>query len=137
MLTLKIKTALPALVAASGILLGGVLTEARADALSEAAGQYRINASSHIAFSVGQVGGGGISGDFANFRGTFRLDGRDIGRSTVQFTLVPASVRTGEPRVEASCARTPSSTWPIFPRSRSNPRALPGPVKTAQGSMAC
>ena len=98
--TLKIKSALPALVAAWGILLGGVLTGARADALSEAAGQYRINASSHIAFSVGQVGGGGISGDFANFRGTFRLDGRDIGRSTVQFTLVPASVRTGEPRVE-------------------------------------
>jgi polyisoprenoid-binding protein YceI len=100
MLTLKFKSTLSMLAVASGILLGGALAGARADALSEAAGQYRINASSHIAFSVGQVGGGGISGDFSSFRGTFRIDGSDIGRSTVQFTLVPASVRTGEPRTE-------------------------------------
>ena len=100
MLTLKFKSTSSMLAVASGILLGGALAGARADALSEAAGQYRINASSHIAFSIGQVGGGGISGDFSRFRGTFRIDGSDIGRSTVQFTLVPESVRTGEPRTE-------------------------------------
>jgi polyisoprenoid-binding protein YceI len=73
---------------------------AHSDPLAEAAGNYRIAPSSRIAFSVAQVGGGGIAGDFGEFRGTFRIDGKDIGRSNVSFTLMPASVRTGEPRVE-------------------------------------
>lgn len=73
---------------------------ALADKLSEAAGQYRIDGSSHIAFTVSQVGGGGISGDFGKFSGSFKLDAGDIGRSSVKFTLMPESVRTGDARVE-------------------------------------
>ena len=97
---LKVKSALPMLAIASSILFGAILAEAHADPLSEAAGQYRIDASSHISFRVDQVGGGGISGHFGEFRGSFRINAEDIGRSTVQITLMPASVRTGEPRVE-------------------------------------
>jgi len=80
--------------------LFGLAGAAQADALAEAAGKYRIEPSSHIGFSIGQVGGGGIAGDFGRFRGSFRIDGRNIGRSNVDFTLIPASVRTGEARVE-------------------------------------
>jgi len=79
------------------LILAGV---AHADELADAAGKYRIDPSSHISFSVGQVAGGGIKGDFGKFRGTFRIDGRNIGKSNVDFTLLPASVRTGETRVE-------------------------------------
>lgn len=73
---------------------------ARADKLSDAAGQYRIDGSSQVDFTVSKVGGGGISGDFGTFNGSFTLDGRDIGRSSVKFTLMPGSVRTGDARVE-------------------------------------
>ncbi|MGB3386643.1 MAG: YceI family protein [Pseudaminobacter sp.] len=75
-------------------------SSARADALSEAAGSYRIEPSSRIAFHVGQIAGGGIDGDFAQFHGTFSIDGRDVGRSKVSITLIPASVRAREKRVE-------------------------------------
>lgn len=78
----------------------GLVVDARADALSEAAGSYSIEPSSRIAFHVGQVAGGGIDGDFAQFRGTFSIDGKNVGRSKVSFTLMPASVRAREKRVE-------------------------------------
>ena len=96
----RVKSAFPMLVLTSAILFGSAISEARSDPLSDAAGQYRIEPSSRIAFNVGKVGGGGISGDFGEFRGTFRIDAKDVGRSTVQLTLMPESVRTGEPRVE-------------------------------------
>jgi polyisoprenoid-binding protein YceI len=75
------------------------VVSAHADALSEAAGNYRIDPSSRIAFHVGQIAGGGIDGDFAQFSGTFNINGTNIGQSKVSFTLMPASVRTREARV--------------------------------------
>ena len=54
------KPTFPMLVLTSAILFGSVISEARSDPLSDAAGQYRIEPSSRIAFSVGKVGGGGI-----------------------------------------------------------------------------
>jgi polyisoprenoid-binding protein YceI len=75
-------------------------SEAKAPTLDDAAGRYDIDGSSQINFSVGQVGGGGISGKFGKFSGTFQLDGQDIRRSIVQFALFPETVQTGEPRIE-------------------------------------
>lgn len=74
---------------------------AQADALSLAAGSYRIDKSSTIRFAVDQVGGGGIRGVFAEYSGSFSIDGQDIGRSTVSITLFPQSVRANEARVDA------------------------------------
>lgn len=88
------------IVLSAGLAALFVSLPAHADPLAEAAGKYSIAPSSRIAFSVAQVGGGGIAGDFGQFRGIFRIDGKDIGRSNVSFTLLPASVRTGEARVE-------------------------------------
>jgi polyisoprenoid-binding protein YceI len=75
---------------------------ALADALlSQASGRYRIEAAkSRIGFSVSQVGGGGISGTFADFAGKFEINGRNISRSKVEISIAPASVATGKPRVE-------------------------------------
>jgi polyisoprenoid-binding protein YceI len=78
----------------------GLSGPAQADTLNDVAGKYRIEPSSHVGFRVGQVGGNGINGNFRRFRGTFRIDGHDIGKSNVDFTLMPASVQTGEARVE-------------------------------------
>lgn len=81
--------------------LAGLAGAANADALSEAAGQYRIEPSSHIGFHIGEVGGDpGITGDFSKFHGTFRIDAHNFERSSVQFELMPASVRTGEARID-------------------------------------
>lgn len=74
---------------------------ASADTLSEVAGRYNIQPSSHVGFTVAQVGGGGIVGDFKKFSGVFALNQSDIGRSTIDFTLYPESVSTGQPRVES------------------------------------
>ncbi len=74
---------------------------AAADALSQAAGSYRIDGSSSIRFAVDQVGGGGIRGSFGAYKGSFRIDGRDVGRSSVTITLYPKSVHANEARVEA------------------------------------
>ncbi|WP_153020242.1 YceI family protein [Paramesorhizobium deserti] len=79
------------------LLLSGA---AWADTLADVAGRYAIAPSSAISFSVGQVGGGGISGKFPKFSGTIELDPGNIGRSRVTFTLAPGSVTTGEARVE-------------------------------------
>ncbi|PSJ60186.1 polyisoprenoid-binding protein [Mesorhizobium soli] len=73
---------------------------AQADPLAEAAGEYRIEPSSHIGFRVEKVGGGYLAGDFGQFRGTFRIDGHNIAGSNVDFVVMPASVRTGEARTE-------------------------------------
>jgi len=87
----------PAGVAALAFLLQS--SAATADELSEAAGRYRIDAGSRIAFHVAQAGGGGISGRFDRFSGTFTLK-KDIGSSDVQIVIDADSVRTGEPRSE-------------------------------------
>ncbi|OBZ96422.1 polyprenyl-pyrophosphate binding protein [Pararhizobium polonicum] len=90
--------------AAAAILAGfsiqPAIALAKAPSLDDAAGRYDIDGSSQINFSVGQVGGGGISGKFGKFSGTFQLDGQDIGRSVVEFALFPETVQTGEPRIE-------------------------------------
>ena len=86
----------------SAFIVVFVVLPALADALlSQASGRYRIDAAkSRIGFSVAQVGGGGISGTFGDFAGKFEIDGRDISRSKVEISIVPASVATGVPRVE-------------------------------------
>lgn len=74
---------------------------ARAPALADAAGNYRIARSSIIRFNVPHVGGGGgIAGQFTNFSGAFRIDGRNVARSSVEFTLYPDGVRARERRIE-------------------------------------
>ncbi|MRG57392.1 polyisoprenoid-binding protein [Phyllobacterium sp. SYP-B3895] len=72
-----------------------------ADTLSDVAGRYRIQPSSRVGFTVSQVGGGGITGDFKKFSGVFALNSSDIKRSEIDFTLYPESVSTGEARVES------------------------------------
>ncbi len=73
---------------------------AQADTLAEVAGRYKIQSSSRVGFTVSQVGGGGITGDFKKFSGVFSLDNSNIGRSVIDFTLYPESVSTGQARVE-------------------------------------
>ncbi|MBS3649097.1 polyisoprenoid-binding protein [Pseudaminobacter sp. 19-2017] len=80
-------------------LLGG-LSPAAADALAQGAGSYRIAPNSSIRFHVGQVAGAGINGSFGSFGGSFAINGNDVSKSSVAFTLYPKSVRAGEPRVE-------------------------------------
>ncbi|KQS88316.1 MULTISPECIES: YceI family protein [unclassified Rhizobium] len=82
------------------LTLASGFAQAKAPSLDDAAGRYDIDGSSKISFSVDQVGGGGISGSFGKFSGTFQLDGRDIRRSVVEFSLFPESVQTGEERIE-------------------------------------
>lgn len=76
------------------------LAFAAAPDLADAAGNYGITSASRIHFTVAQAGGGGIVGDFGKFSGSFRIDRNDVGHSTVEFTLYPESVKTGEKRVE-------------------------------------
>jgi len=74
---------------------------ANADTLADVAGRYKIDASSRIGFVVEQIGGGGISGDFKKFSGVFSLNNGDISRSSIEFTLFPESVNTGQSRIES------------------------------------
>jgi polyisoprenoid-binding protein YceI len=69
--------------------------------LKDAAGHYAITpAGSSLAFAVDSVAGKGISGKFTQYSGSIVIDG-DIGRSSVRITIVPASVETGQDRVDA------------------------------------
>lgn len=86
--------------AACALVLATTGAQARAPSLDDAAGRYSIDGSSQINFSVAQAGGGGISGKFGKFSGTFQLDGRDIRKSVVEFSLFPETVETGEPRID-------------------------------------
>lgn len=85
---------------AVGLLSFSSAMTAQADTLSALGGRYVIGPSSRVAFSVAQVGGGGINGVFSRFSGTFDLHPDNIARSSVNFSLQPESVATGEPRVE-------------------------------------
>jgi polyisoprenoid-binding protein YceI len=69
--------------------------------LAAAAGRYVISNSSNIAFSVDQVGGGGIKGRFAKFSGSFNLKAGDLTHALVTFELKPDSVSTGQERVDS------------------------------------
>ena len=72
---------------------------ASADALSEAAGNYRIDSSSRINFEVDQVGGGGIKGSFGSYSGSFRIDGNNVSKSKVTITLFSKSVKANQARI--------------------------------------
>lgn len=72
---------------------------ARTPTLEEAAGRYAILPSSTIGFAVDQAGGGGIKGRFGSFSGTFSLAKGNLERAVVNFDLKPASVETGQPRI--------------------------------------
>jgi polyisoprenoid-binding protein YceI len=90
------------LITLAGFVLPASASQAKAPTLDDAAGRYDIDGSSQINFKVGQVGGGGgISGKFTKFSGTFQLDSGDIGKSVVEFSLFPETVQTGEPRIES------------------------------------
>jgi polyisoprenoid-binding protein YceI len=62
---------------ASALLLASTIGQvwaANTPELSEVAGKYTVTPSSRIAFSVAQVGGGGIKGVFGKFSGSFTLE---------------------------------------------------------------
>jgi polyisoprenoid-binding protein YceI len=88
--------------AVAGALFGGpaAVLPALAITLEEAAGSYRVADNSQIRFSVGQVGGGGIAGEFATFTCTLQLNAADPSRSVVVFDLYPESVSTGQQRID-------------------------------------
>jgi len=74
---------------------------AAATDLKDAAGNYAImTAGSSLAFAVDSIAGKGISGKFVQYDGSIVIDG-DIGRSSVRITIFPASVETGQDRVDA------------------------------------
>lgn len=78
------------------------VTPTYAVSLSDAAGRYTISPSgSSIRFSISNMGGGGLKGAFARFAGTIRIGDTDIGRSTVDIVIYPASVGTGQDRIDA------------------------------------
>lgn len=72
----------------------------RAASLGDLEGRYTVAPSSIIHFSVAQMGGQAIEGQFTRFSGQFVLAGNDASRSTVRFTLSPGSVKAADPRVE-------------------------------------
>lgn len=127
---------------AAGLLLLSAVIPAHADSLSTLRGRYVVDPSSHIAFSVGQIGGGGIKGAFPGFSGTFDLDPGDIAHSRVSFSLRPESVTTGELRVETflrSSAVFDVETYPEITfrstavRPQGSDRAVIEGVLTARG----
>jgi polyisoprenoid-binding protein YceI len=84
-------------VLAASLMLPAV--PASADALSEAAGNYRIDSSSSINFKVDQVGGGGINGSFRSYSGSFKIDGSNVSKSNVTITLFAKSVQAKQARI--------------------------------------
>jgi len=70
--------------------------------LDDAAGRYAITPSgSSLAFAIDSVAGKGISGKFARYDGSIVIDRGDLAHSSVRITIVPASVETGQDRVDA------------------------------------
>ncbi len=80
------------------VLLAATPTAAAVD-LDQAAGSYTIDGSS-IRFTIGNASGGGIKAGFGSFKGTIRIDGKDISRSRVDITIFPASVSSGQQRID-------------------------------------
>ena len=86
------------------LVLAGFSMASRASAvdLKDAAGSYAITpAGSSLAFAIDSIAGKGISGRFARYDGSIVLDGGNLARSSVRITIVPASVHTGQDRVDA------------------------------------
>jgi polyisoprenoid-binding protein YceI len=111
---------------------------ARPDTLSGLHGRYLVTPSSRIAFSVAQIGGGGIAGTFSRFSGTFDLHPDDIGRSSVILSLQPASVKTAEPRVEnflRSSAVFDAAAYPVITFRSTGVRPEGGDRAIVEGSL--
>jgi len=88
----------------AALALGGLTISAQGAAvdLDDAAGRYAITPSgSSLAFAIDSVAGKGISGRFARYDGSIVIDGGDLARSSVRITILPASVETGQDRVDA------------------------------------
>ncbi|MCO5063819.1 MAG: YceI family protein [Rhizobiaceae bacterium] len=69
--------------------------------LADAGGRYLIDSgASHIGFTIDQIAGRGLTGAFGRFSGTIRIDTRQIARSEVDIRVVPASVATGQGRID-------------------------------------
>jgi polyisoprenoid-binding protein YceI len=87
----------------SAVLTVGASTSAFAAAsLSDAAGRYTLSADrSSLAFSIHSVAGAGISGKFGRFTGLIDIDPSDVGGSSVTITIMPASVKTGQERIDS------------------------------------
>lgn len=83
----------------AGLALLLAAVPAGAAELGEAAGTYTIDGS-RLGFSIGNAAGGALKGAFGTFRGKIVIDGRDISRSRVDITIVPASVSTGQQRID-------------------------------------
>lgn len=127
---------------ATGLLVLSAVIPVHADTLSALRGRYVVDPSSRIAFSVAQIGGGGINGVFPRFSGAFDLNPDDIARSRVNFSLKPESVTTGEPRVEKflrSSAVFDVAAYPVITfrstviRKKGSDRAVIQGVLTARG----
>jgi polyisoprenoid-binding protein YceI len=89
---------------AAALLLAGLSIPAQSAAvdLSDAAGRYAISPSgSSLAFVIGSIAGKGFSGRFARYNGEIDIDGGSLARSSVRITIIPASVETGQDRVDA------------------------------------
>lgn len=81
------------------MVLAAMPISSHADTFGIASGHYTIQQSSLIAFTVNQVGGGGLRGSFGEFTGNLELDAQDLSRSSVSFRLRPASVDARHPRI--------------------------------------
>lgn len=125
-----------------GLISLSTVLPAQADTLSALRGRYVIGPSSRVAFSVAQIGGGGIDGVFARFSGTFDLHPDNVARSSVAFSLQPESVVTGQARVESflrSSAVFDVAAYPVITfrstsvRQQGSDRAIVEGVLTARG----
>lgn len=86
-----------ALLAAPTLLVTPASVTRAAIDLNVAAGRYRIDPSRTVTeFSVGQVGGKGISGQFTSLNGEIAIDPTDVRRSSVSVIIDTASVSTGD-----------------------------------------
>jgi polyisoprenoid-binding protein YceI len=88
----------------AGLLLAGLTLSAQAAAvdLNDAAGRYVISPSgSSLAFAIDSIAGKGFRGKFASYKGDIVIDGGSLARSSVRITILPASVETGQDRVDA------------------------------------
>ncbi len=92
------------------------VTATSAQQISEASGRYAITPKgTTVAFKVDGMGPVPVRGGFGDFSGEIRIDAKAIARSSVRFTLKPASVQASDPRVTdflRSNAVFDAENWP-------------------------
>jgi len=70
--------------------------------LDKASGTYTISPESIVAgFSVGQIPFGAVRGKFMTISGHFRLNGKDLRKSSVSLIIKPESITTENPATDA------------------------------------